>query len=64
MTIRFGYCPPNPGPNARTGCTWYSDINAAIDNYDGKSTIWMKIGGSRYTQISYSKLLELKTIFI
>lgn len=61
MTIRFGYCPPNPGPNANTGCTWYSDVRSAVEAYDGKCSIWMKTGG-KYVEISYNKLLELQSI--
>ena len=39
MTIRFGYCPPNPGPNANKRCTWYSDVRSAVEAYDGKRSI-------------------------
>lgn len=62
MTIRFGYCPPNPGPNANTRCTWYSDVRSAVEAYDGKRSIWLKTSG-KYIEISYNKLLELQSIF-
>lgn len=68
ITIRFGYCPPNPGPNASTGCRWYSDIDDAIDAYynyriDQRVPIYISINNSKYVQISYNELLELKTNF-
>ena len=58
MTIRFGYCPPNPGPNAKKRCAWYSDVRSAIKAYDGKRSIWIKTCG-KYVEMSYDKLLEL-----
>jgi hypothetical protein len=59
MLIRFNYCPPNPGPNSKPGCRWYSDVQSAIDAYDGKSSIWLRTGKGKYIEISYNKLLEL-----
>ena len=59
MLIRFNYCPPNPGPNTKTKCRWYSDFKSAIDAYDGKSSIWLRTGKGKYIEISYNKLLEL-----
>lgn len=58
MMIRFGYCPSNPGPNAKTGCRWYSDVHTAINNYDGKQSIWIKAGDGKYVKISYDELLS------
>ena len=59
MLIRFNYCPPNPGPNSKPRCRWYSDVRTAIDVYDGKSSIWLRTGKGKYIEISYNKLLEL-----
>ena len=59
MLIRFNYCPPNPGPNSKPRCKWYSDVQNAIDAYDGKSSIWLRTGSGKYIEISYNKLLEL-----
>jgi hypothetical protein len=59
MLIRFNYCPPNPGPNSKPRCRWYSDVRNAIDTYDGKSSIWLRTGKGKYIEISYNKLLEL-----
>ena len=59
MLIRFNYYPPNPGPNSKPRCRWYSDVRSAIDAYDGKSSIWLRTGKGKYIEISYNKLLEL-----
>jgi hypothetical protein len=59
MLIRFNYCPPNPGPNSKPRCRWYSDVRTAIDAYDGKSSIWLRTGKGKYIEISYNKLREL-----
>lgn len=62
-TIRFGYCPPNPGPHKSTGCWWFNDIKDAIDAYydfrlDRCVPIYIKFGNSAYKEISYEWLLE------
>ena len=59
MLIRFNYCPPNPGPNSKPRCRWYSDVRTAIDAYDGKSSIWLRTGKGKYIEILYNKLREL-----
>lgn len=59
MLIRFNYCPPNPGPNSKPRCRWYSDVRTAIDAYDGKRSIWLHTGKGKYIEISYNKLREL-----
>ena len=59
MLIRFNYCPPNPGPNSKPRCRWYSDVRTAIDAYNGKSSIWLRTGKGKYIEISYNKLREL-----
>lgn len=56
--IRFGYCPPNPGPNAKLNNKWYTNINDAIDNWNGES-IWIS-SGSKYREISIEQLYNLK----
>lgn len=30
MLIRFNYCPPSPGPNTKTNCRWYSDVQTLL----------------------------------
>ena len=30
IKIRFGYCPPNPGPKKKLHNKWFTDINDAI----------------------------------
>lgn len=59
MLIRFNYCPSNPGPNSKPNCRWYLNVQNAIDEYDGKSSIWLRTGKGKYIEISYNKLLEL-----
>lgn len=58
LVIRFGYCPPNPGPNAKLSNKWYTNINDAIDNWNGES-IWISSGG-KYHKISIEQLYNLK----
>ena len=58
MIIRFGYCPPNPGPKTKLKNRWFSDINDAINSYDGKSSIWIKTSG-RFREITYDKLMYI-----
>ena len=57
IKIRFGYCPPSPGPNKNTKCKWYTDINTAIDNYNG-AEIWISFNGLKYRKISINELLN------
>lgn len=61
MIIRFGYCPPNPGHKAKPKCKWYrcEEISIAIQEYDGRSEIYINASG-RYHQVSYSYLLKLE----
>lgn len=56
--IRFGYCPPNPGPKAKPWCKWYTNIDDAINNWNHES-IWIK-GGGRYREITFEQLCKLK----
>ena len=61
MVIRFGYCPPNPGPNNTRlkYIKWFNNIDDAIEAYDGRSSIWINSSG-RYREISYVQLIALK----
>lgn len=56
--IRFGYCPPNPGPKARRNNKWYTNVDAAINNWNHES-IWIKYG-SRFKEITFERLCKLK----
>ena len=59
--IRFGYCPPNPGPKAKIKNKWYreKEIEDAINNWDGQSEIWISYNKRPYHQISFSELCNL-----
>ena len=59
LIIRFGYCPPSPGPKAGIKNKWYTDINDAIENWDGRSEIWVSYNKGVYRQISYADLLNM-----
>lgn len=59
MIIRFGYCPPSPGPNKKNNCKWYTNIDDALNDYDGHSEIWVKFGNKRYRQIDYRELIDM-----
>lgn len=59
FVIRFGYCPPSPGPKARIRNKWYTDVNDAIENWDGRSEIWISYNKEVYRQISYADLLNM-----
>lgn len=58
MLIRFGYCPPNPGPKKKLRCKWYNDKETAIKEYNGRDPIYVKYYGV-YREITYEKLLNL-----
>lgn len=57
IKIRFGYCPPNPGPKKKLHNKWFTNVNDAINNWKGES-IWISYGRN-YKQITFEKLLEL-----
>ena len=61
VIVRFGYCPPNPGPNNRLlkYIKWFNNIDDAIEAYDGRSSIWINTTGV-YREISYVQLIALK----
>lgn len=65
MIIRFGYCPPNPGPKDKPKCKWYrgEEISDAIQEYDGHSEIYINTSG-RYQQVSYNYLLKLEKKYV
>lgn len=62
VVIRFGYCPPSPGPYKFTGCKWYTNIKDAVEaynNYHTKPTIYISYNKSLYREISYYELISL-----
>ena len=59
MVIRFGYCPPNPGPNAKIRNEWYTNIKDAINEYNGRDKIYISVNKSGYREIDFDKLCEL-----
>ena len=58
LTIRFGYCPSNPGPKARINCKWYSDNESAIQNWNNER-IFISINNSKYREITINELVRL-----
>lgn len=61
LVIRFGYCPPSPGPKAKIRNKWYRDneIKDAINNWDGNSEIWISYNKQKYRQISFIELCRI-----
>ena len=41
ITIRFGYCPPNPGPKKKLYNKWFTKVEDAIAEYDGRKQIYI-----------------------
>lgn len=60
LVIRFGYCPPNPGPKAKIRNKWYREIEDAINDWDGRSEIWISYNKQKYRQISFVELCNIK----
>lgn len=58
IVIRFGYCPPNPGPKTKLKNKWFTNINDAINNYNGE-TIYISYNRQTYKEITFNELLEL-----
>lgn len=56
--IRFGYCPPNPGPKRKLKNKWYTDVNDAINNYNGEK-LYISYNNQTYREITFNELLEL-----
>ena len=61
MTIRFGYCPPSPGPNSRLlkHVKWFNNIDDAVEAYDGHTSIWINSSGI-YREITFEQLLNFQ----
>lgn len=62
ITIRFGYCPPNPGWKRKIKWNWFTDYKSAIEfAYDNNrfNDIWVSYNGQRYMKLSFDKLCEL-----
>lgn len=62
LVIRFGYCPPNPGPKTKTKCKWYNNIDDAIEAYcnlNYKMPIYISYNNCKYREISYEQLIEI-----
>lgn len=61
IKIRFGYCPPNPGPKGKPKAIWFTDVdNAIIYAMDNPTKeIYISINGKAYRPISFEKLIEL-----
>lgn len=57
MVIRFGYCPPNPGPNAKLKNKWFTNISDVINEYCGER-IHIK-SGNRYRETTIENLEKL-----
>lgn len=61
IIIRFGYCPPNPGPKGKPKALWFSDIDKAIiyamDN--PRKEIYISINGKKYKERTFEELLSL-----
>ena len=58
ITIRFGYCPPNPGPKAKLRNKWFTNVEDAIKEYKGE-TIYISYNNKKYREITFNDLLEL-----
>lgn len=62
ITIRFGYCPPNPGWKRKFKWHWFTDYKSAIEfAYDNNcfNNIWVSYNGQRYRELLFDKLCEL-----
>ena len=61
MKIRFGYCPPSPGPNNRLlkYVKWFTNIDDAVEAYDGRTSIWINNTG-KYREITFEQLLKFQ----
>lgn len=61
MKIRFGYCPPSPGPNNRLlkYVKWFTNIDDAVEAYDGHTSIWINASGI-YREITFEQLLKFQ----
>ena len=57
IRIRFGYCPPNPGPKKKLNNKWFINKEDAINEYNGEP-IYVSYRG-KYRKITFEKLLNL-----
>ena len=57
--IRFGYCPPNPGPKAKLYNKWFTKVEDAIKEYKEGETIYISYNKKPYKEITFNDLLEL-----
>lgn len=57
--IRFGYCPPNPGPKAKLRNKWFTKVEDAIEEYKEGETIYISYNNQTYREITFNDLLEL-----
>lgn len=58
--IRFGYCPPSPGPKAKITNKWFNNINDALEAYNGE-ILYIKYNNLKYRRITLDELLKLIT---
>lgn len=58
VIIRFGYCPPNPGPKKKLKNKWYSKPSDAIAAYNGEE-LWIRENNQVYIKITYEDLIKL-----
>lgn len=58
IRIRFGYCPPNPGPKTKLKNKWFINKEDAINEYNGES-IYVSYNNQKYKKITFEELLNL-----
>lgn len=58
ITIRFGYCPPNPGPKGKIYNKWFTKVEDAIKEYKGE-TIYISYNKKPYKEITFEELCKL-----
>lgn len=56
--IRFGYCPPNPGPKGKVYNKWFTKVEDAIEEYKG-GTIYISYNKKPYKEITFEELCNL-----
>lgn len=59
ITIRFSYCPPNPGPKAKLRNKWFTKVEDAIEEYKEGETIYISYNNQKYREITFNDLLKL-----
>lgn len=58
IVIRFGYCPPNPGPKGKFYNKWFTKAEDAIEEYKGE-TIYISYNKKPYKEITFEELCKL-----